>query len=767
SLEMLLTILRTKENISPRIIGLSASLNDESADNLCNWLNAVKISHPFREIDLREGILYCGNSDIPFQDFKLKKGDFLYTEANTGRIDIEHGLNFQNPDVIKDYSDRESFLLFYNTRPKTERNIGEFDLQMPDNSDLNQLISDTEAVVEEDNITFVKLKRTLKRGAGFHHSGLLQEERLLAQKAFNKRLIRILSSTTGLGAGINTPAKNVLIFDTKYYSGKAISVLEYKNMAGRAGRLGYDVDYGRSVLFAFNNIEFERYWRQYIQARPENVVSQLGKEKNLIIYILNSLITGLCQNEEDLLNSILKTYFGFMNIDEERVHSFEEFKDKLSSALNSFKDEGILVEENDRLEVTEKGIIIATEGISINTGKTILEALHVLSKEVSKKELAEKFEDFLVPFIHLACSTEDALNSWSVVYPPKYFEKQELRDFWKDSANNFLTMPKTDDHYYQAIKTTKLLLNWIAGFSYSKLGIDYGLYYGQIRNIASNISRIVGIINRYSKLDEFNFEDEHHIKIDDLKDRLNYGVPTEALELIKLRIPEISRKNAITISNSGIATLEQLSTSDVQNLASVQGISRDFALRILSKTENYIENTRLRIRKSQVRRVSELGKDPTFVELIHTQTGIDFEKACYDVFLRIFEFSCEYCGEELTRTCDFYFKTEEGIFAFECKRKIGTRKEKYVSTDESQEIIGKSRDLDPICMVTVGYPDFSQTAKKSCQKMGITLLTADVLGEMVVEFWKNKIDRKKIEQLLKQEKYLVKEDIDELVNENQ
>ena len=98
------------------------------------------------------------------------------------------------------------------------------------------------------------------RGVAFHHAGLLHEQRSLVEKGFREGKVKVISSTPTLAAGLNLPARRVLIRSYKRYeSGMGmvpISVMEYRQMAGRAGRPGLD-PYGESFLIAKNDSELE------------------------------------------------------------------------------------------------------------------------------------------------------------------------------------------------------------------------------------------------------------------------------------------------------------------------------------------------------------------------------------------------------------------------------------------------------------------------------------------------------------------------------
>ena len=87
------------------------------------------------------------------------------------------------------------------------------------------------------------LKRFLSHGVGIHHAGLLPKYRLLMEKLAQKGLLRVIVGTDTLGVGVNVPIRSVLMTQLFKYDGQRVRILtvrEFQQIAGRAGRKGFD-----------------------------------------------------------------------------------------------------------------------------------------------------------------------------------------------------------------------------------------------------------------------------------------------------------------------------------------------------------------------------------------------------------------------------------------------------------------------------------------------------------------------------------------------
>lgn len=107
------------------------------------------------------------------------------------------------------------------------------------------------------------VKRFISSGIGIHHAGLLPKYRLLVEKLAQQGLLRVIAGTDTLGVGVNVPIRTVVFSKLCKYDGEGVNVLsvrDFKQIAGRAGRKGFD----------------DRGW--VVAQAPEHVIENLKLE---------------------------------------------------------------------------------------------------------------------------------------------------------------------------------------------------------------------------------------------------------------------------------------------------------------------------------------------------------------------------------------------------------------------------------------------------------------------------------------------------------
>jgi len=741
-LEVLLTKC-CKGDRSPQIIGLSATI--PNAEELAEWLGAEIIKTNKREVELREGILYTGGNPFDFNGYTIEHGDFFYKEFNTGRVGTEKGLRIDTFSGLVDLSMKEQLIVFENTRKKTERLALRIAKRLPPSRNVTRWIDLLDARVESTPSTR-NLKKCMMNGVAFHHAGLLPEEKRIVERAFEEGDIRIIVSTLTLGAGVNTPAKTVIILSTKFWNGTSIKRRDYKNMSGRAGRIRYHDDFGRSILIAETEKDFEKYFEEFINTKPEKVESCIPKKGNIESSILSLVASGECKSIDEVIKFIDDTFFGYTYYTKAHPEFKSTFQKAISDQVRALIKKGLLEEADGELKATELGKRCAEEMISPSTAYLIYQVF----KENS--EMMESGKNLAEPIIYLSCCVPDARR----LYPPKYEqEKKELWTYWEASRLSAFYDPGNEELVLKAIKTTQMLLRWIEGVPYSDM-LSFAPQ-GIIRDIGLTASWIAGSMARIAEPPLFNFPDKTITFLRTLSERLRYGTPENAIEIMKLNIPAIHRHRAISLANAGYSSIKSLIKAEIQDLKKIKGIGDKLAISIKRYVENFIKDEEERKYQFYVRKAEELKRDSSIIKRLFKEVGDNFARACADLINDCFGIPCKFIGDISPHEPDCIMGLDAGKIVIECKREKA--KGKFVSAKESEEILGKGSKYSPMAYVTIGYPDFSEDAISNVKNTSITLITHSALAKMLIRFWEKKISKEDIINIMKSGTYINEEKI--------
>jgi superfamily II RNA helicase len=100
------------------------------------------------------------------------------------------------------------------------------------------------------------LSRLLRHGVGVHHAGMLPKYRRVVERLTQKGLLKVVCGTDTLGVGINVPIRTVLLTSLVKYDGvrmRHLTAREFHQIAGRAGRAGYDT-VGEVIVMAPDHV---------------------------------------------------------------------------------------------------------------------------------------------------------------------------------------------------------------------------------------------------------------------------------------------------------------------------------------------------------------------------------------------------------------------------------------------------------------------------------------------------------------------------------
>ena len=163
-----------------------------------------------------------------------------------------------------------------------------------------------------------EISKLLRHGIGIHHAGLLPKYRILVEKLTQRGLLKVICGTDTLGVGVNVPIRSVLFTQLCKYDGtgtKILSVRDFKQIAGRAGRRGFD-DVGYVVAQApahvVENIRLEA--KASASAKKKKFVKKKPPEKGFVAWNRETFLKLQSSAPEALVSSFKMRHNLMLNV---------------------------------------------------------------------------------------------------------------------------------------------------------------------------------------------------------------------------------------------------------------------------------------------------------------------------------------------------------------------------------------------------------------------------------------------------------------------
>ena len=299
TLEINLTRLRTLRP-NAQLIALSATVGN--CEILATWLDAALIKSDWRPVDLEYSTLH----DRHLEPRKVQSSSMDNTvQPLSPPRHLEGPLSHPSWIVLNDSIDQGGqVLVFVGTRRSAQSEAKKlsarvkkrFAKEQPERLiELNQIADSLEGRTQTSMGETLAL--CVRGGVAFHHAGLTHRQRQVIEAAFKKGVLLALCATPTLAAGVNLPARRVLVRDIKRWDdgmSRPLPVMEIHQMLGRAGRPRYD-DIGEAWILCKGTDGWQvadDVSERYFFGPIEDITSKLAAEPAMRMHLLSSVATG-------------------------------------------------------------------------------------------------------------------------------------------------------------------------------------------------------------------------------------------------------------------------------------------------------------------------------------------------------------------------------------------------------------------------------------------------------------------------------------------
>ena len=317
TLEINLTRLR---HIRPdaQLIALSATVGNCQA--LADWLDADLVQSDWRPVALE----YATFHDFHVEPRKIQSSNTNHDPSELSPPRTLEGLK-SHPvwSVVSDGLDTKSqVLMFVGTRRSAQSEAKNLAKRVrkrllkedPERLERLQEVADRLEGRSQSSLA-EQLVHSMSGGVGFHHAGLTSGQRKEVEKAFKSGLLVALTATPTLAAGVNLPARRVLVRDLKRWDdgmSRPLPVMEVRQMLGRAGRPKYDTR-GEAWVYCKGTDGWEvadSVSDRYFFGPIEDITSKLANEPAMRMHLLASIATGGLVHKGSIEHFFSSTFLG-------------------------------------------------------------------------------------------------------------------------------------------------------------------------------------------------------------------------------------------------------------------------------------------------------------------------------------------------------------------------------------------------------------------------------------------------------------------------
>ncbi len=508
-------------------------------------------------------------------------------------------------------------LVFVNSKKSAEKTAEEIAKTLKETKELREIAYQLEIALPRPTSQCVKLGECAKKGVVFHHAGLVSKQRELIEDKFRSGEIKIICSTPTLAFGVDTPAFRAIIKDLRRYSDGSldfIPVMEYHQMAGRAGRPGKE-KFGEAIIFCGTEKDKETAIERFIKGDPEEILSKLAVEPVLRTYLLSLIATEFVKNYREISEFFSKTFWAHQFEDMDRMDSiirrmlkdlelwgFLEFETKEKKKINdpNGNDKGNEQSEKKNREDTINLDFVSALKLKLkrSTDDTATVNATLMGKRVAELYLDPLTAHEIIQDLHKASNKNP--NEFTFLF--SICKTLEMRPLVSAKTKDYETLSLNIEKYSSSIvddipeeydeeypdflnvfKTSQMIKKWLDEEDEDDIMKQFDVRPGEIHSKITNgdwllysMEEICRILNLKPLLSQ----------ISKTRIRLKYGVKEELLRLLKIK--NVGRIRARKLYNSGLTDIGKVRKCNINLLARIVG--PNIAINIKEQLGEKMEN---------------------------------------------------------------------------------------------------------------------------------------------------------------------------------
>ncbi len=691
-IEALCSIFRQRE--IRQFVALTATV--ENPEDIAGWMKCGLVRSSQRDVPLHQEIWFDGR--VYRITFGQSDGEELQ-----GSMWQEHDVESVVDQLLK--QGRGPVLVFTESRREAADYAARFGQTRPRAREGLALAEQLD-LFSEPTESSEQLRENAEKKVTFHTADLSPQERQVIEAGFSASRFEVCFATSTLAAGVNFPFRTIvfpkLTFQWGDRAGSLITLSDYRNMSGRAGRLGMHSD-GCAVLLPCNKVELAHANKLVLPTndRLESQMVNLSLRKS----ILTLVASGIASDRAGVSTFFQNTLYWYQTLDK-NPSKLAKLSDRSEEAIHWLVANSLLEESQDTLLITPLGKMTALSGLLPSTAVSFAGMLMRLSSS-----LAGGFEECIPGLIYSACASEEFRGSRPSRFLP-YPSRTSYDSFTYWSTKKLpVSLNRADTQLAQCSHAVAL---FVEGLAERKIAHATLVSSGAVHHLAVDVAWVLDGLHKVATVPDFGCPQTLSNQIALLARRVRCGAPAEALDMIRVaerhRVPGFGRQRAMALISQGIASLHDILATAKDKLVQLLR-SGQRAQALLEAASTSIGHTPDRLATTHRELAKRLGI-AQLVDECNQTLGVDYEKAITRLLNVETTWSVTVLDDGVRQNVpDLLVELGQTAVLIECK--TCTKSPALIKKDEAWAVLQKAADFDrSMWRVTLGKPVFDETCKK-------------------------------------------------------
>ena len=581
------------------------------------------------------------------------------------------------------------------------------------------------ALYSEPTESSDQLHESVQRRVCFHTADLTSQQRQVIEQGFSENQFDVCFATSTLAAGVNFPFRSVVFPKLTYqYGDREGSMLirsDYRNMSGRAGRLGLHPD-GYAILLPRSPRELA-HANKVVLPDNDHVESQLVRlsMRRTVLALVSFNVVSSRSSLTDFFQHSLYWH----QLRERNPRKLDDVVASAIAATDWLLEQKLLEEDYGIILTTPVGKAVAQSGLLPTTAVAFIE---MMTKHASSLEA--DFDNYIPGLIHWICSCPEFSSKRPSRFLPWPAGRRSV-----DSAGFLRThallspLDRTDTRTNQCAHAVTLFAQ---GAVERHIRFHTSIPSGQLHRLSTEVAWIFDGLRKIASVPELGHPQTLTNKMTMLSQQIQWGAPTDALDILRVAqregVPGFGRQRAVALLQQGILTFDQLLGTAKEKLSAVLGNERRITS-LLKAVANSLGSRAAKFQKLHQEVAEKIGLEEA-VKSCSEALGVEYDAAVKTLLETETSWQIILLDDGVQQNVpDLMLVFGSTSLLIECK--TTTKKPPLIKKEEAFAVLQKAIGYDHVMRrITLGKPGFDDHSKKKVQSAtDVTLVEHEVFIE--------------------------------------